>query len=218
LKGVIVDTSYDFNSPTYDFLSGVGINLPNPTNEEYAHRLFVIAHRLWYSGALSYVIGNSRIQDEYHLGPAMKEFLPQRFGELKNARAVELKRLNSEAGGFHYENGVCTRIYLGYSRDGILWFSTTEWDWDWRKPDSKKGPLSCVELDVDSLAELFSTVDWATPFPHHLLDYLLDLVRQERAERKRKFLLIDKQLSLLEHDAKLFATSILQRRSSGIEG
>jgi hypothetical protein len=198
----------------------VGINLPNPTNEEYAHRLFAIAHRLWYTRALSYVIGNSRIEDEYHLGPAMEKFLPERFEELKNARAVELKKLRSQAGGFTRKDGVCTRIYLGYSRDGILWFSTTEWDWDWREPDSKKGPLSCVELDVDLLAELFSTVDWATPSPHHLLDYLLDLVREERAERERKFLLVDEQLGMLERDAKLFAASILQRRSSGfgIEG
>ena len=214
-----MDTSSDFSSPTYDFLSGIGMNFPNPTNEEYAYRLFAIAHRLWHSGALSYIIGNSRIRDEYHLGPAMEKFLPERFEQLKSARAIELKERYSQAGGFNYEDGVCTRIYFGYSRDGVLWFSTTEWHWDWRKPDSKKGPLSCVELDVDSLARLFSTVDWGVPSPHHLLEHLLDRAREERKERERKLLLVDKQIGLLERDAELFAASIqTPRRSSGFEG
>lgn len=214
-----MDTSADFSSPTYDFLAGNGANLPNPTDEEYAYRLFAIAQRLWDSHALSHIIGNSRIGDNRGLATAMSEFLPERFKVLENARAVELHRSGSYVGGNVIVGGVRERIFLGYDTKGPLWLRTTERVWDHRDPNSKSGPLSCEELNVAGMARMFSDKNWATPFPEQLLEWLATLVELVCESREAKLLVMRRQHSLLLADLDRFhAAAIEPRKPSGFEG
>lgn len=199
IKGVIVDTSRDYSSPTYDFLSGNGINLPKPTSEEYARRLFAIAERLWDSGVLNSVIGNRTVKDNSKLREAMERFMPEQYEELKTVRVVELKSPVRGEEGYSLDSKVRSRIYLGYSKHDLFWLHTTEWAW------RSIGPISCTILDLPSLIEIFQKSN--RQLPHTLLRWLNAMLYSELNRQKTKLDTIQEQFWRLCRDVELFGTA-----------
>lgn len=207
-----MDTSIDQSTVALDFLSGIGVNLPQPSHEQYARRVIAIGDRLHENRVLHGIITastyvSSKLSREYALGKAMQQFLPERYEELRNSRFMQVKDTSGNRGDLgHSGEGVSAYLYLGYERNKVLWFWVEAWKYDHRSPrtDGKSGPISCIELDVASMAEIFSRFNYATPFPQHIVGWLLEHAKKERDRRREALFDFERQTTLLEVDHKLF--------------
>lgn len=214
-----MDTSVDQNTLAFDFLSGIGVNLPKPTDEQYARRIIEIGERLHSAGVLHSIItastycggyyGGIKLTDDYVLGEAMRELLPVRYQELRNACFMCMENAWNEGllslSGTGEGRYGC--LYLGCEGDKVLWFWVEWWDKHSPQSDGKSGPAGCVELDVALMTSVFSRVDYyATPFPQDIVRWLIDHMKRERDRRCKVLSEFERQTTLLEVDYDRFKT------------
>jgi hypothetical protein len=221
-----MDTSIDQSTVALDFMSGIGVNLPQPTHEQYARRIIAIGERLHKSRVLHGIItastsASSKLSREFTLRGAMQEFLPERYEALKNARFMQVKDTSGNRGDLgHGGKGVSTYLYLGYDGVEVLWFWVEAYKYDHRSPrtDGKSGPIACIELDVASMTEIFSRFEYATPFPQHIVGWLVQHAKRERDRRREALFEFERQTTLLEVDHNLFdAIDEMPRLPGGLD-
>lgn len=192
-KGVIVDTSRDFNSQTVNFLMGEGVNISLPTYEDYAQVLIRLGGELDNRQLLSDIIGNRPVSDN--------ALLQQGIALLSNEARLtyehpwdKLRARNVLSLSRYEDNVLCgALIYLGQVRGRVVWLFIK---------GRAQTVTECAELDANAMAKVFADhQDWSFP-DVNVGQLAVRTLRQEieiEVSRKREKLLnLEKGLALVD--------------------
>lgn len=190
---------------TLDFLLGEAGDLPKPTAEQYAKKIFDISKRLSQSGVLILMTQHSwlgrTLKETYTLAKAMETLLPERY-ELLDGQSSRFISMSDPSSEYHRvyttEEGLDYCVFLGTSRNREpLWFLVTEWN---HRKTSERGVVSCVELDVSSMADMIASISNATPLAMTIVERLLWFAKDIAHEYKARLEEILRQQTLLHVD------------------
>lgn len=201
---------------TLDFMLGQGINLPAPTDLEFAKLLEIVALRL--QPYASNLIGNKpyNTNENWMLKEVIESLTPVDATFYKELRAVMLKAFPTRYGndlsraGHHY-------LYIACSRNRVYWLQVDRLD----KLQALKPKMTVRVMDETAWLELFSEYsDYAVHIAIQLIRKLAVLADTERMNYLTKACQLDDACAALERiaaDARS-ACDIPRRGGDGIEG